>query len=90
MPRKEMTKGRFELTAKEFCYLAVIPIVGALFTIVISRTFVSVQGNEVFLLFEQYPLFLGIIPILAALFYIGSLLTITSCQEMARLMIPIS
>ena len=83
--RKEMTRGRFELTAKEFCYLAVIPIVGALFTIVISRTFVSVQGNEVFLLFEQYPLFRGIIPILAALFYVGSLLTITSCQEMARL-----
>lgn len=83
--RKEMTKGRFELSAKEFCYLAVIPIVGVLFTIVISRSLVSVQGNEVFLLFKQYPVFLGIISILAVLFYAGSLLTFMAYQEMGML-----
>ena len=83
--RKEMTKSRFKLSAKEFCYLAVIPIVGVLFTIVISRTFVFVQGNEVLLLFEQCPVFLGIIPILAVLFYAGSLLTFMSYQEMVML-----
>lgn len=83
--RKKMVKSKFEPTVKEFCYLAVVPVVGILFTIVISRTFVSVQGNEVFRLFKQYPVFLGIIPLLAVLFYAGSLLTLMSYQEMVML-----
>lgn len=40
-----MVKCRFELSVKEFCYLVVIPVVGILFNIVISRIFVFVQGN---------------------------------------------
>lgn len=83
--RKKMAKCRFELSAKEFCHLAVIPVVGILFTVVISRTFVSVQGNEVFQLFKQYSVFLGIIPLLAVLFYAGSLLTFMSYKEMVML-----
>lgn len=83
--RKRMTKSKFEPSVKEFCYLAVIPIVGILFTIVISKTFVFVQGNEVFQLFQRYPVFLGIIPLIAALFYVGSLFTFMSYQEMVIL-----
>lgn len=83
--RKKMVKCKFELSVKEFCHLAVIPVVGILFTIVVSRTFVFVQGNEVFQLFKQYPVFLGIIPLLVVLFYAGSLLTLMSYQEMVML-----
>lgn len=83
--RKKMVKCRFKLSVKEFCYLVVIPVVGILFNIVISRIFVFVQGNEVFQLFKLYPVFLGIIPLLAILFYAGSLLTLMSYQEMVML-----
>ncbi|MBD5547105.1 MAG: GHKL domain-containing protein [Lachnospiraceae bacterium] len=83
--RRKMVKCRFELSVKEFCHLVVIPVVGILFTIVISRTFVSVQGNEAIWLFKQYPVFLGIIPLLAVLFYAGSLLTFMSYKEMVML-----
>ena len=83
--RKRMTKGKFEPSVKEFCYLGIIPIVGVLFTIIISKTFVFVQGNEVFQLFKQYPVLLGIIPLLALLCYVGSLFTFMSYQEMVML-----
>lgn len=83
--RKKIIKCKFELSVKEFCHLVVLPVVGILFSIVINRTLVSVQGNEVFQLFRLYPIFLGIIPFLAILFYVGSLLTLMSYQEMVML-----
>jgi sensor histidine kinase regulating citrate/malate metabolism len=39
----------------------------------------------IFQLYEQYPIFLGIVPVIAILFYAGILITIVSYQEMEKL-----
>lgn len=82
---KKMPRNKFEPSVKEFCYLSIIPVVGVLFANVISRTFVLMQGHEIFRLFEQYPVFLGIVPLIAILFYAGSLFIFISHQEMITL-----
>ena len=82
---KKLQKKRLELRMKELCYLCVTPIVGILFGNIIFQMFLVVKGNTFFLLYEQYPLFIGLVPLIAALFYIGMTITIMSYQEMAGL-----
>lgn len=41
--------------------------------------------NLVFQLYEQFPVFLGVVPVVAALFYAGILITIVSYQKMIGL-----
>jgi len=70
---------------KELCYLCATPIISILFGNIIFRLFFVVKGNMFFLLYEQYPVFVGLVPLIAALFYIGMIITIMSYQEMIGL-----
>lgn len=83
--RKRISDSITVLNIKEICYLGLIPVTGALFVDVIHRVFITIQGNEVFQLYMQYPIFLGIIPLIAVLFYAGIIITVMSYQQMVTL-----
>lgn len=76
--RKRISDSITVLNIKEICYLGLIPVTGALFVDVIHRVFITIQGNEVFQLYMQYPIFLGIVPLIAVLFYAGIIITVMS------------
>ena len=76
---------KMELHIRELCYLLITPITGILFVNIISRLLTVVKNNLVFQLYEQFPVFLGIVPVVAALFYAGILITIVSYQKMIGL-----
>lgn len=80
-----LKKKTMELHIKELCYLLLIPITGILFVNIISKILLIVNENLVFQLYEQFPVFLGIVPVVAALFYAGILITIVSYQKMIGL-----
>ena len=83
--RKRISDSIIVLNIKEICYLGLIPVTGALFVDVIHRVFITIQGNEVFQLYMQYPIFLGIVPLIAVLFYAGIIITVMSYQQMVML-----
>lgn len=83
--RKRISDSITVLNIKEICYLGLIPVTGALFVDVIHRVFITIQGNEVFQLYMQYPIFLGIVPLIAVLFYAGIIITVMSYQQMVML-----
>ena len=83
--KKRISDCKLELHIRELCYMALIPVAGVLFVNVIRRLFVTVKGNEVFQLYEQYPVFLGIVPLIAIIFYAGIIITIMSYQRMVML-----
>ncbi|WP_275443531.1 sensor histidine kinase [Petralouisia muris] len=74
-----------KLHIKELCYLLLIPITGILFVNIIFNILLIVNENLVFQLYEQFPVFLGIVPVVAALFYAGILITIVFYQKMIGL-----
>ena len=74
-----------ELHIRELCYLLITPITGILFGNIIFRLLIVVKNNLIFQLYEQFPVFLGIMPVVAALFYMGILITILSYQKMIGL-----
>ncbi len=80
-----LKKKTMKLHIKELCYLLLIPITGILFGNIIFRLLIVVINNLVFQLYEQFPVFLGIMPVVAALFYAGILITIVSYQKMIGL-----
>ena len=80
-----LKKKTMKLHIKELCYLLLIPITGILFVNIIFNILLIVNENLVFQLYEQFPVFLGIVPMVAALFYAGILITIVSYQKMIGL-----
>ena len=80
-----LKKKTMKLHIKELCYLLLIPITGILFVNIIFNILLIVNENLVFQLYEQFPVFLGIVPVIAALFYAGILITIVSYQKMIGL-----
>lgn len=76
---------KMELHIRELCYLLITPITGILFGNIIFRLLIVVKNNLIFQLYEQFPVFLGIVPVVAALFYAGILITIVSYQKMIGL-----
>lgn len=76
---------KMELHIRELCYLLITPITGILFGNIIFRLLIVVKNNLVFQLYEQFPVFLGIVPMVAALFYAAILITIVSYQKMIGL-----
>ena len=80
-----LKKKTMKLHIKELCYLLLIPITGILFVNIIFNILLIVNENLVFQLYEQFPVFLGIVPVVAALFYAGILITIVSYQKMIGL-----
>ena len=79
--RKKIRK----LHMKELCYLLLAPVTGILFVNIIFNILLIVNENLVFQLYEQFPIFLGIVPVVAAMFYVGILITIVSYQKMIGL-----
>ncbi len=82
---KKLEKGPPELHTKELCYLCLTPVVGILFENIIFRLLFTVKENVVFSLYGQYPAFIGLVPLIAALFYAGMVVTVASWQEMVGL-----
>ncbi|MBD5529850.1 MAG: GHKL domain-containing protein [Lachnospiraceae bacterium] len=80
-----LKKKTMKLHIKELCYLLLIPMTGILFVNIIFKILLVVNENLVFQLYEQFPVFLGIVPVVAALFYAGILITIVSYQKMISL-----
>ncbi len=80
-----LRKGPLELHRKELCYLCLIPLTSIMFGNIISRLFFTVKENVFFQLYEQYPMFTGLVPLISILFYAGMAATIMSYQEMVRL-----
>ena len=70
---------------KELCYLLLTPVTGILFVNIIFNILLIVNENTIIQLYEQFPVFLGIVPVVAALFYAGILITIVSYQKMIGL-----
>ena len=70
---------------KELCYLLLIPVTGILFVNIIFHVLVIANDGTTFQLYEQFPSFLGIVPITAALFYAGLVITILFYQKMTDL-----
>ena len=80
-----LKKKTMKLHIKELCYLLLIPITGFLFANIIFNILLIVNENLVFQLYEQFLIFLGIVPVVAALFYAGILITIVPYQKMIGL-----
>ena len=80
-----LKKKTMKLHIKELCYLLLIPITGILFVNIIFNILLIVNENTIIQLYEQFPVFLGIVPVVAALFYAGILVTIVSYQKMIGL-----
>ena len=74
-----------KLHIKELCYMLLTPVTGILFVNIIFHILLIVNENTMIQLYEQFPVFLGIVPVVAALFYAGILITIVSYQKMIRL-----
>ena len=85
MVGRALANRRLDLHIKEMCFLCLIPIVAILFGNIIFRLFIFVKENVYFRLYEQYPVFMVLVPLLAFLFYLGMLLTIKFYQEMMDL-----
>lgn len=83
--RKQLKKERIRLHIRELCYLLLTPATGILFVNIIVRLLVIANENEMFLLYEQYPAFIAIIPAAAALFYAGILAAVAACQQIIGL-----
>ena len=82
---RKLQKGPLELHAKELCYLCLIPAAGIMFGNIIFRQFFTVKENVPFLLYEEYPVFIGLVPLTSVLFYVGIVATVMSYQEMVKL-----
>ncbi len=80
-----LQKGPLELHRKELCYLCLIPLTSIMFGNIIFRLFLTVKDNVFFSLYEQYPAFIGLVPLITVLFYAGIVVTIMSFQKMVSL-----
>ena len=76
-----LRKRPLGLHAKELCYLLLTPVTGILFVHITLRLLIVADGDSVFQLYEQVPAAVGIVPLLAALFYAGTLAAIAVCQR---------
>lgn len=81
----KLSKRRLELHTKELCYLCLTPVVSIMFGNIVFQLLLVVKGNAFFLLYEQCPVFIGLVPLIALLFYIGTIITTMSYQEMISL-----
>lgn len=73
------------LHRKEWYYLSLFPMIGLVFGEIVMRLLVVVKDGVIFGIYEEYPVFLGVIPLLAILFYVGTIATMISYQKMLAL-----
>lgn len=82
---RSLSGRRLRVHAKEWVYLTLIPLAAILFGNIILRLFIVVKEDAYFRLYEQYPDFIALIPLLSLLFYAGALSAILSYREMLSL-----
>lgn len=80
-----LKKKTMKLRVKELCCLLLIPITGILFVNIIFKILLIVNENLTLQLYEQFPVFLGVVSVVAGLLYAEILITIVSCQKMIGL-----
>lgn len=81
---KRLRKSKLAIEIRELCYLIIIPVIGALFGIIIFKMLIVIKDETFFLLYEQYPVLLGLVPLICILFYVGIFSNIVSYQEMIK------
>lgn len=81
----QMRKTKIELHVMELFYLLLAPVTGILFVQIIINLLVIGDEHMFFRLYEQFPAFVGIIPIIVLLLYAGILSSIVSWQRVLRL-----
>lgn len=80
-----LKNAKWELHTQELCYLTLIPIASILFGNIIVRSSLVVKEGQYFRLYEQYPAFLGVVPLAAVLFYLGIINTLIFYKRMMAL-----
>ncbi len=83
--KRQMQKLLPAVRGRELCYLLLIPSAGILFGHMTAVLLFEVQDGIYLELYERHPAFLALVPLLAALFYLGTYLTVAFWQGMARL-----
>lgn len=78
-------KNKVDLHYKELCYLCLMPVTGIIFSIIIRQMWTIIKDDTIIWLYEQYPVFLVLVPLIAVLFYLGIIVTILSCQQMVEM-----
>jgi len=78
---RQLEKMETVLLVRELCLLLWPPVVGILFVNVILRLLVVVKEGVTFWLYEEFPVFLGIVPLIAASFYGGIWAVIAVCRK---------
>lgn len=82
---KMIKTKKWELHRKELCYLCLFPVIGLVFSEIVSRLLVVVKDHVIFGIYEQYPVFLAVVPLIAILFFVGIIATILSYQQIMAL-----
>lgn len=73
------------LNFREWSCLCMIPLIGIVFGEIVDRLLFVVKDHVAFGIYDEYPAFLAVIPLIAILFCIGIFLTVISYQEMVKL-----
>lgn len=82
---RQLQKNKMTLYWQEICHLSLIPAAGILFGRMISVLLFEINNGIPLRLYERHPLLLGIVPVLALLFYIGTFLTAAFWQRLETL-----
>lgn len=83
--RHRLLEKPFSLHRRELYFLSVIPATCILSGMIIVRLLGMIKDGVYLQLYEQHPVFLGIVPLISVLFYIGTDLTIAFHQEIQEL-----
>lgn len=83
--RHRLLEKPFSLHRRESCFLCVIPVTCILSGMIIVRLLGMIKDGVYLQLYEQHPVFLGIVPLISILFYMGTDLTIAFHQEIQEL-----
>lgn len=82
---RRLGRRRIPLDRRTLCWLSLVPAAGILFGQVISRLLIEFRDGVLLQLYERHPGFLGAVPALAALFYLGAFLTVAFQQDLTEL-----
>ncbi len=82
---RQLRKQPLILHTRELCYLLLPPVTGIVFVNLTIRLLVIVNGDSVFQLYESVSAAVYVIPLLAALFYAGTLAAAAVCQRVVAL-----
>lgn len=83
--RKRLESDILKLHIRELGCLLLTPMTGILFVNILVRLLVVIKEDSFFLLYEEFPAFLGVIPAAALLFYLGILAAVASCRRVIAL-----